>query len=77
MAERFLDFEIRRFKNYKKIRKTKVVRKVHRPGSMCGQSWAENKNFESNLLAHEAKQLDENKQMALDCRNFSVCSTNK
>ena len=29
-------------------------------------SWAENKNFKSNLLAHEAKQLDENKHMALD-----------
>ena len=28
-------------------------------------SWAENKNFETNLLAYEAKQLDENKQMAL------------
>ena len=40
-------------------------------------SWAENKNFESNLLACEAKQLDENKQMALDCRNFSGCSINK
>ena len=40
-------------------------------------SWAENKNFESNLLAYEAKQLDENKQMALDCRNFSGCSINK
>ena len=40
-------------------------------------SWAENKNFESNLLAYEAKQLNENKQMALDCRNFSGCSINK
>ena len=29
-------------------------------------SWAENKNFETNLLAYEAKQLDENKHMALD-----------
>ena len=37
---------------------------------MCGQSWAENKNFESNLLAYEAKQLDENKQMALDLQKF-------
>ena len=40
-------------------------------------SWAENKNFESNLLTYEAKQLNENKQMALDCRNFSGCSINK
>ena len=36
MAERFLDFEIRRLKNEKKVRKTKILRKVRRPGSMCG-----------------------------------------
>ena len=29
-------------------------------------SWAENKNFQTNLLAYEAKQLHENKHMALD-----------
>ena len=29
-------------------------------------SWVENKNFKTNLLAYEAKQLDENKHMALD-----------
>ena len=29
-------------------------------------SWAENKNFKTNLLAYEAKQLDENNHMALD-----------
>ena len=29
-------------------------------------SWAEKKNFETKLLAFEAKQLDENKHMALD-----------
>ena len=29
-------------------------------------SWAENKNFETNFLAYEAKQLDEKKHMALD-----------
>ena len=29
-------FKIRRFKNYKKIWKTKLLRKVHRPGSMSG-----------------------------------------
>jgi len=29
-------------------------------------SWAENKNFKTNLLAFEAKQLHENKPMALD-----------
>ena len=46
MAERFRDFEIRRFKNW--------------------SSWAENKNFKTNLLAYEARQLDKNKHMALD-----------
>ena len=29
-------------------------------------SWAENKNFKTNLLANEAKQLEENKHMTLD-----------
>ena len=29
-------------------------------------SWAENKNFKTNLLAYEAKQLGENKHTALD-----------
>ena len=29
-------------------------------------SWAENKNFKTNLLAYEAKKLVENKHMALD-----------
>ena len=29
-------------------------------------SWAESKNFKTNLLADEAKQLDKNKHMALD-----------
>ena len=29
-------------------------------------SWAENKNLKTNLLADEAKQLDQNKHMALD-----------
>ena len=28
-------------------------------------SWAENKNFKTSLLAYEAKQLDENKHVAL------------
>ena len=29
-------------------------------------SWAENKEFKTNLLTYEAEQLDENKHMALD-----------
>ena len=29
-------------------------------------SWAEDKNFKTNLLADEAKQLDKHKHMALD-----------
>ena len=35
-------------------------------------SWAENKNFKTNLLAYEAKQLEKNKQMALDDRISQV-----
>ena len=29
-------------------------------------SWAKNKNFKTNFLAYEAKQLNKNKHMALD-----------
>ena len=29
-------------------------------------SWAEKKNFKTNLLAYKAKQLNENKRMVLD-----------
>ena len=47
MAERFLDFEIRRLKNWK----TRLT---------VWTSWAENNNFQTNLLAYEAKQLEEN-----------------
>ena len=35
-------------------------------------SWAENKNFKTNLLAYEAKQRDESKHMALDDWNSQV-----
>ena len=35
-------------------------------------SWAENKNFKTNLLAYEAKQLDENKHIGVRWLNFSV-----
>ena len=35
-------------------------------------SWAENKNFKTNVLAYEAKQLDENKHLALDDRISQV-----
>ena len=39
-------------------------------------SCAENQNFETNLLAYEAKQLHEDRHMAL-VTNFSDCSINK
>ena len=45
--------------------KTKILRKVHGPGPAVWTSWAENKNFKTSLLAYEAKQLDENKHVAL------------
>ena len=40
-------------------------------------SWAENKNFKTNLLAYEAKQHDENKHMALDDRISQVVAEYK
>ena len=33
---------------------------------MSGPAGPKNKNFKTNLLAYEAKQLDQNKHMALD-----------
>jgi len=39
-------------------------------------SWAENKNFKTNL-PYAANQLDKNKQMALHDRNFSGSSIKK
>ena len=67
MAERFLDFEIRRFKNWKKIQKTKILRKASTlTWFNVWTSWAENNNFKTNLLAYEAEQLNENKHKALD-----------
>jgi len=35
-------------------------------------SWAKNKNFKTNLLTYEAKQLNENNHMALDDWIFQV-----
>ena len=51
---------MKKFKNSKEIQKTKILRKVHQP-----TSWAESENFETNLLAYEAKQLDETLQKFL------------
>ena len=63
MTERFLDFEIRRFKNFKENSENQNTEKST---SIWLNVWTEHKNFKTNLLAYEAKQLDENKHMAFD-----------
>ena len=65
MAERFLDFEIR----IKELKENSENQNTEKSTSTWLNVWtsrAENKNFETNLLTYEAKQLDENKHMALD-----------
>ena len=60
MTERFADSEIQEIHELKENQNTEK-------STSCWlnvwTSWAENKNFETNLLSYETKQLDENKQM--------------
>ena len=65
MTERFLDFEIQEIQELKENLENRNSRKSASTWLNVWTSWAENKNFETNLLAYEANQLDENKQMAL------------
>ena len=63
MAERFRDQEIQELKENSEKQNTE---KSTSTGLNIWTSWAENKNFKTNLLPNEAKQLDKNKHMALD-----------
>ena len=66
MAERFRDFEIRRFKNLKENSENQNTEKSTSTWLNVWTSWAKNKNLKINLLAYEAKHLDENKHMIVD-----------
>ena len=61
MTERFADSEIQEIHKQKENQNTK---KSISTWLNVWTSGAENKNFETNLLSYETKQLDENKQMA-------------
>ena len=64
MAADYRDFEIHEIQELRKFRKPKYEEKyIDLAQSLA--SWAENRNFETNLLSYKAKQLDENKQMSL------------
>ena len=58
MAQTFPEFEIQEIQELKENSENQNTKK-------STLFWAKNKNFETNLLAYEAKQLDENKYMAL------------
>ena len=68
MAERFPDFEIQEIQELKENSENQNTKKRTSTWLNVWTSWAENKNFETNLLAFESKPLDENKQMALHDR---------
>ena len=61
MAQTFPEFEIQEIQELKENSENQNTKK----STLFWTSWAKNKNFETNLLAYEAKQLDENKYMAL------------
>ena len=62
MAERFPDFEIQESQELKDNSENQHAKKSTSTWVNVWTSWAENKNFETNLLAYEAKQLDEKLQ---------------
>ena len=64
MVERFPNSQIQEIQELKENSETKILRKAHRLGSMSEPAGTENKNFETDLLAYEAKPLDENNRMA-------------
>ena len=66
MEERFLDFEIRRFKNQKKIWKTKILRKVPQPGLMSGPAELKTRTSKPICSPTKRNQRDKNEHMVLD-----------
>ena len=61
MAQRFPDFEIQEIQlRTKENSENQNTKKNTSTWHNVWTSWAETKNFETNLLADEAKQLDEN-----------------
>ena len=65
MVEKFPDFEIQEIQELKENSENQNTKKSTSTWLNVWTSWVENKSFETNLLAYEAKHLDKNKQMAL------------
>ena len=73
MAEGSPDFEIQDIQELQEKSENQNTKKSTSTWLNIWTSWAENKNFETHLLAYGAKQRDQNKQMALHLN----CSINK
>ena len=59
------DFEIQEIQELEKNSENQNTKKSTSTWPNVWIRWAENKNVETNFFVYEAKQLDENKQMAL------------
>ena len=62
MAERFPDFQVEEIQELKENSENQNTKKSTSTWLNVWTSWAESKNFETNLLSYEAKQLDETLQ---------------
>ena len=62
MAERFPDFQVEEIQELKENSENQKTKKSTLTWLNVWTSWAESKNFETNLLSYEAKQLDETLQ---------------
>ncbi|CAH3158175.1 unnamed protein product [Porites lobata] len=65
MAERFPDFQVEEIQELKENSENQNTKKSTSTWLNVWTSWAESKNFETNLLSYEAKQLDETLQKFL------------
>ena len=59
MAERFPDFQVEEIQELKQNSENQSAKKSATTWLNVWTSWAESKNFETNLLSYESKQLDE------------------
>ena len=62
MAERFPNFQVEEIQELKENSEIQNTKKSTSTWLNVWTSWAESKNFETNLLSYEAKQLDETLQ---------------
>ena len=70
LVERFPDFEIQESQELKGNSENQDTKKSTPNWLNVWTSWAENKNFETNLLAHEVKELDKKLQKFFTLHEF-------